>query len=238
MPRVDHYIDLAKTYYKQTTDCENGRFRSWEHCYFQFMVARNTGNKDYNYLSLHLAFFLASWGMTRNSFLQERDYRIHIPVVIELLKPKYNPLAGIECRDYLTPENQDLLDDVKKFLNDYYGTVRSWVWKESSNGNVSETLITKILLGTLGCVPAYDRYFKEAVRSENITTGNFNTASIVKLAEFYEGNSAQFEDARVRMKIHNMLQYPQMKLLDMCFWMVGLDYEEKKKAEKAQQRKL
>ena len=31
--------------------------------------------------------------------------------------------------------------------------------KFSTKNNLSETLITKILMGTLGCVPAYDRYF-------------------------------------------------------------------------------
>lgn len=27
----------------------------------------------------------------------------------------------------------------------------------------SDTLVTKILLGTLGCAPAYDRYFRQAL---------------------------------------------------------------------------
>lgn len=36
----------------------NHRFKSWEYCYTAF------GNLDsVDYLSLHLAFYLASWGM-------------------------------------------------------------------------------------------------------------------------------------------------------------------------------
>ena len=32
----------------------------------------------------------------------------------------------------------------------------------SDAGIPTDTLLTKILLGTVGCVPAYDRYFKKA----------------------------------------------------------------------------
>ena len=32
-----------------------------------------------------------------SSFLLQKDYKIHIPVVKELLKEEYDPLAGIDC---------------------------------------------------------------------------------------------------------------------------------------------
>lgn len=45
-------------------------------------------NPDYDYLSLQLAYYLASWGMLRgSSFLLWKDYKIHIPMVKEMLKP-------------------------------------------------------------------------------------------------------------------------------------------------------
>lgn len=52
--------------------------------------------------------------------------------------------------------------------------------------NLSDTLITKILMGTLGCVPAYDRYFVSGIRSQKIASGTYNIKSILQLVDFYE----------------------------------------------------
>lgn len=96
----------------------NGRGKSWEHCYFHFITARDKHDKDFDYLSLHLSFYLASWGMYRgSSFLIQRDYRIHIPAVVELLSSKYDQLAGIDCKNLLKPEVQNLLDNLISYLN-------------------------------------------------------------------------------------------------------------------------
>lgn len=47
---------------------KNNRFLSWEHCYTCFYRARqDKTNVDIDYLSLQLAFYLASWGMYRGS---------------------------------------------------------------------------------------------------------------------------------------------------------------------------
>lgn len=76
-------------------------------------------------MSLQLAFYLASWGMYRgSSFLLQKDYRIHIPVVKELLRNKYNPLARIEGMALGEESNQNLLMDLNEFLNDYYDKIR------------------------------------------------------------------------------------------------------------------
>ncbi len=87
--KVDLIIKSATFFYNQLKVDPNGRFRSWEHCYKCFYDARNESNIDYDYLSLQLAFYLASWGMYRgSSFLLQKDYKLHIPVVEELLKEK------------------------------------------------------------------------------------------------------------------------------------------------------
>ena len=93
-------LDIEKSsvekYLSNMVQDSNHRFKSWEYCYTAF------GNLDsVDYLSLHLAFYLASWGMYRgSSFLLQKDYRIHIPVVKELLSEKYDALAGIKCVDF------------------------------------------------------------------------------------------------------------------------------------------
>ena len=98
MDTVDLIIKSSTEFYNDLRSDENGRYRSWEHCYSHFMNARGRNDVDYDYLSLQLAFYLASWGMYRgSSFLLQKDYRVHIPVVKELLSEKYDALAGIDC---------------------------------------------------------------------------------------------------------------------------------------------
>ena len=72
MEAIDELISAAQTFYDDARANENGRSRSWEHCYRVFRDARTDPSPDYDYLSLHLAFYLASWGMYRgSSFLLE-----------------------------------------------------------------------------------------------------------------------------------------------------------------------
>lgn len=86
---VDLIIKSATTFYNQLKADRNGRYRSWEHCYKCFHDARNNSDPDYDYMSLQLAFYLASWGMYRgSSFLLQKDYKVHIPVVEEGKVPR------------------------------------------------------------------------------------------------------------------------------------------------------
>jgi hypothetical protein len=66
-------------------------------------------------------------------------------------------------------------------------------------------------MGTLGCVPAYDRYFISGVRNEKAASGNFNIRSILELVEFYNKYYDDFEQARKQMMVCEM-EYPQMKI--------------------------
>ena len=92
--------------------------------------------------------------------------------------------------------------------------------------NLSDTLITKILMGTLGCVPAYDRYFVKGIRSQKIASGTYNIKSILQLVDFYEKNLEQLVSVQKNFIVADML-YPQMKILDMGFWQIGFDLDSK-----------
>ena len=73
MEAIDELISAAQTFYDDARANENGRSRSWEHCYRVFRDARTDPSPDYDYLSLHLAFYLASWGMYRGSVLHTSE---------------------------------------------------------------------------------------------------------------------------------------------------------------------
>lgn len=120
MDTVDLIIKSSTEFYNDLKVDENGRYRSWEHCYSHFIKARGSQEIDYDYLSLQLAFYLASWGMYRgSSFLLQKDYKVHIPVVKELLNEKCDVLAGIDCIGFKDDSNQKLLQDINSFLEQY-----------------------------------------------------------------------------------------------------------------------
>lgn len=223
MNTVDLILESSVKFYDTLKKDENGRYRSWEHCYSNFINARDNKNAEWDYLSLQLAFYLASWGMYRgSSFLLQKDYKIHIPVVKELLKEEYDPLAGIDCVELKREENQRLLENINAFLDEYYSNIRDEVKNIKVRNQLSSTLITKILMGTLGCVPAYDRYFISGIKKQKVASGNYNMKSIGQLVDFYESNIVELENIRKDMKVNGMA-YPQMKILDMAFWQIGLD---------------
>ncbi len=228
MTTADLIIRSATEFYDQLRNDENGRYKSWEHCYSHFMAARHLTDPDIDYLSLQLAFYLASWGMYRgSSFLLQKDYRIHIPVVKELLNPRFDMLAGIECIEYRKPVVQNLLNEINAFLENYYDDVRIQVKEDTPKNKLSDTLITKVLMGTLGCVPAYDRYFIMGLKDQKISSGLYNMRSLLRLVDFYEANKVQLEATRTTLKV-NDLPYPQMKMLDMGFWQIGFELDTKK----------
>lgn len=228
MNTVDLIIKSSTEFYNDLKSDENGRYRSWEHCYSHFMNARGRNDVDYDYLSLQLAFYLASWGMYRgSSFLLQKDYRVHIPVVKELLSEKYDALAGIDCIGFKDENNQKLLQDINSFLEQYYDKIRHEVKEQELKNQLSYTLITKILMGTLGCVPAYDRYFIAGIKNQKVATGNYNIRSIMQLVNFYEKNEDRLEPVREKMEVEGM-PYSQMKMIDMGFWQVGFDLDTSK----------
>jgi len=117
-----------------------------------------------NSLALNLAFYLSSWGMYRSSFLKKYDHTVHIGAVKILMESKYLPLF-----DPLLWKNKPclykkLVKNVYERLFVYYALYASKKTRQNGNTyNVTDTLITKIILGVYGCMPSYDRYVKKAI---------------------------------------------------------------------------
>ena len=231
MEAIDELISAAQTFYDDARANENGRSRSWEHCYRVFRDARTDPSPDYDYLSLHLAFYLASWGMYRgSSFLLQKDYKVLSPVVEKVLKPEYDCLFGVACTDLRNDDIRAQLKELYDYIADYYfRPIRNEVAGRKVPSSVSPVLITKILMGTLGCVPAYDRFFQDGVATYKVTTQEYSPKSVLKLVDFYEEHNDRLEEARREMQTDDLI-YPQMKLLDMGFWQVGYDQETKESA--------
>ncbi len=217
--QVKMLLEKATAYQKSIQSDDNARLRSWEHCFIAFTQARSLDNKNIENLCLHLAFYLASWGMYRgSSFLLQKDFWVHKDAVLELLQPKYDFLVSASCEQLADEAILARLFQLAATLNEIYVCKRSNIDGRSA---VSEILITKILLGTLGCVPAYDRFLLAGLKECNIASGTFCPKSIMSLACYYLNNKAEFE--KCRNTISSTTEIPQMKLIDMALWQLGYD---------------
>ena len=81
--------DRITTFFaREITSNARNSYHSWEHCY-NFFATRPT---NFDLASLHLGFYLASWGMYRGSAaIRNFDHLIHRPAAEELLKPDMTP---------------------------------------------------------------------------------------------------------------------------------------------------
>jgi len=157
-----------------------------------------------------------------SSFLLQKDYKVLVPIVEEVLKPEYDCLFGLACADLRESEIQDRLENLNKYIAKHFEPIRDEVAGREVPTPVSPVLITKILMGTLGCVPAYDRFFQDGVATYKVTTQEYSLESVRKLADFYEAHNDRLEEARRGMRTDDLI-YPQMKVLDMGFWQVGFE---------------
>lgn len=205
------------------------RIQSWEHCMNQFaniFVDLNENKKKIvtdmciDNLSLHLGFFLASWGMMRGSTdLLEYDYKVHIPVVRILLK--YSHLFRL---DFLDQRSETDWEDLKN-LSDGVKSAYSFE-------NVTDTLVTKILMGTLGIVPAYDDFVKTAVKHYGITTANFNIKSFKKFAEYFSNHFVSEIAEYTKVMQGYCPIYTRTKIIDVLLWVLGKKIAKQKEEEK------
>ena len=143
---ADEIIYNIKKYHS-SMNADYTRYNSWILCFNAFKDNRHNPEKE-EYLCLHLACFLASWGMLRNSALMNYDYLVHKQLVKEIRNSKYDKLYS-----------QDELDiDLVFELSDKIKECYPKSFSNSNSGKPSDTFITKIIMGIFGCVPAYTHF--------------------------------------------------------------------------------
>ena len=225
--------DIMK-YIERIKECFNDetRFKSWDWCHNAFLKGRvdykNSKNEDekdkiIDYLTLHLAFYLASWGMYRgSSILLHKDYKIHIDAVKAILNG--NPLLW----NYMPSE--DNIDEAKQALFSKDDGIYRKICDAYGDYTPSDTLVTKILLGTFGCIPAFDRFFIEGIKWYNNNATNNNKIKNLKYSIKEDDANEAFKlltdfvlQNVIRNNKNENLEYPPMKYLDMYFWQIGYE---------------
>ncbi|MGA2915054.1 MAG: hypothetical protein ABSE89_03415 [Sedimentisphaerales bacterium] len=223
--RISEFMGVAEN------DPHHSNF-SWDYCYLFFQKYRQLPSQERDskmeLACLHLGFFLASWGMFRGrAFLRSKTYTVYKPVITAIMDMKFNCLWNIIDKQWLA-DNEVVKDIIK--LIPCLKTAICNAFTNNINGQqgipkVSDTLVTKIMLGTIGCSPAYDRYFCAGLQLHKITPRRFNCQSLKNILAFCRNNVLSMDEIRQQMKdlptICPIANIPFMKIIDMYFHLEG-----------------
>ncbi len=183
-------------------------YRPWEHCFRAFSAPFDGSEERLEDLSLQLAWYLGTCGVLRNGVLQDKDYEVQLPVVRLVMDSRWDCLRGLPAEKLREEEPVRCLLELAQRLGQCY--------EETAGRKVTDAWLTSVLLGTLGCVPVYDRAFKAALRKTGAASSTFGKRSLMQLGSFYSRHAQELEALR-SMCPTDQVEYPQALLLAMCF---------------------
>jgi hypothetical protein len=93
----------------------------------------------------------------------------------------------------------------------------------SESRQASDTLVTKVILGTFGCLPACDRFFINGFKDAGFQFSYVNANFIQRVLQFTRDNFRELREEQARIDGMARMRYPLMKLVDMYFWEVGFE---------------
>ena len=199
------------------------RYRSWEHCYRHFQAAGPKGLlAKPGAASLQLAFYLASWGMYRgSSFLLQYAYTIHVPFIQAIASVRFRDLWKIDLGSdpshlEMVPLVLELMEEVKRA----YEPAALDIGKKPP----TPTLVTKLILGTFGCVPACDEFFLKGIKRHGLKYSAPNRLFLNRMLGFCQDHQGELRGEQTRIEEESGVRYPLMKLIDMHFWQSGLEH--------------
>jgi hypothetical protein len=191
------------------------RYTSFDYCFNYFQQHRETGRLNklrtgsgMEYSCLQLGFYLASWGMFRGSSTLLKRSMKHYAPVIEVLASSPAEVWEIDAHCY-SDENCSALFEAAQQI------------RAALPEGASDILVTKIMLGVFGSVPAFDLYFK---RGFNVST--FGRKALHRVADFYRDNAQVVERYRVSTLDfdtgkNSRRKYTRAKVIDMIFFVEG-----------------
>lgn len=189
------------------------RYASFDYCYNYFRTTKDLV-RDIEKSCLTLGFYLASWGMFRgSSFLLQKSAK-HFERTVEYVANLDRSVWEIDVDTYTGPNMQTIVS--------IYGNVKDLLIE---NANSDLTLVTKVLLGVFGFVPAFDNYFSETFRQISNGQCGFrrvNTKSLGFIRSFYQANRVMIDKLANRTFTTDFITgkktaivYPKAKIIDM-----------------------
>ncbi len=196
------------------------RYASFDYCFNYFRLfyekskVEELASNEYLQLScLQLGFYLASWGMFRGSaFLLQKSVK-HFEALIKEIDSMDTLLWEIDV-DVYSDKNIDIIinskNNIRKMLGD-------------QSEHASDTLISKIMLGVFGNVPAFDDYFSKGFGINKSLTKN----NLLILRDFYKDYRNEIDGHKIRtIDFHTGNEtgrsYTIAKIIDMVGFVEGM----------------
>jgi len=191
------------------------RYTSFDYCFNYFQSFRESGNiaaitypENMQQSCLQLGFYLASWGMLRGSAELLQKSARHFVSVVEAIACTDFEFWQIDADTYTKSNIERLLEHSKILC----GAI----------GSMSDILVTKIMLGVFGNVPAFDTNFKSG-----FGVSTFGAKALRKVGTFYQQNAQLIEEYRVPTLDFVTGEpterlYTRAKVIDMAFFIEGM----------------
>jgi len=216
---------------------KNHRYRSYDYCFNYFKNTQDL-TKDIEKSCLTLGFYLASWGMYRGSsfILQKSLYHYKETIIYLNELKKSDPKVWEIDIDKYDDKNIEKLVDI---YNEICGIlVKS---NDETKKHRSITLVTKLMLGVFGSVPAFDEYFiKTFANIGNCKFKVFNKTALLQIKKFYDDNHKEINSLSNSIKTLDFLtgeetpiNYTKAKIIDMYGF--GSSFQDKSKKKKHDQ---
>jgi hypothetical protein len=90
-------------------------------------------------------------------------------------------------------------------------------------GAATDTLATKVILGTLGCLPAVDRFFIDGFKKSGNRYSYLNALFVERVIRFCSDCDDALRVEQQRIEKATGMWYQRMKLVDMYFWEIGYE---------------
>jgi len=192
------------------------RYTSFDSCFNYFQSHHESGNLTalthsaaMQVSCMQLGFYLASWGMMRGSAVLHKRSAKYLAPVIEVIADTTSELWQTDVDGY-TPAVCDALIRSSRRIRSAFPE------------GASDILVTKIMLGVFGSVPAFDTQFK---KGSGLTT--FSRGSLLRVGEFYREHADVIDNSRVRTLGFDSDEetgrlYTRAKVIDMIFFIEGM----------------
>ena len=213
----------------QTLDASRQRFASYDFCHSYFLRNRESLSSKMEESCIYLWSFLGSWGMLRgSSVLLKENSPASLRKVVECIAKTPKEVLDIDVEQYEKKE-------CRKQIIELYDSIKLALTKGSSHfdckgnqitpfENPSRTLVTKIMMGVFGIVPAFDTFFCDVFGSlypgKGFHSGNFSHDCLYAIYKFYLQNKQQLDSIKIAVidfygnPIEGMY-YKKAKLIDM-----------------------
>jgi hypothetical protein len=197
----------------------DARYTSFDYCFNYFQSFRDqdrareiAAHENMQLSCLQIGFFLASWGMFRASSRLPSKSVTQFEPLVHVIAETPRSVWEIDAHCY-SGENLAALIRLGHRI------------EATFTHYVTPTLVTKIMLGVYGSVPAFDSFVTKGLRKGGLPA-SFSAATLRQLGRYYERNTEAIDRHLTTTYDFDTGQptdrrYTRAKVIDMIFFIEG-----------------